>query len=69
MTAVEQGRKRLFVMLAVDGVCAIVAIAALLGAFFTGHDALFWVFGAALSGGFAAQIWFIAGFKPAKQGV
>ena len=69
MTEVEQGRKRLFTMLAVDGVCAMVAIAALAGAFFTGQDALFWVFGLALAGGFAAQIWFIAGFKSAKQGV
>ena len=69
MTEVEQGRKRLFTMLAVDGVCVVVAVASLLGAFFTGHDVLFWVFGAALAAGFSAQIWFIAGFKPAKQGV
>ena len=61
-------KKRLAVMLAVDAVCVLVALAAAIGVFRFGQDGLLWVFGAALILGFAAQVWFIAGFRRAKEG-
>jgi hypothetical protein len=66
---VESLKKRLFAMLAVDAVCAVIAVAAAIGAFSAGIGWLQWVFAAALIAGFAAQIWFIAGFRRAKEGV
>jgi len=69
MSDLQRARKRLFTMLGVDLACAAIAIAALAGAFVSGRDELFWLFGAALAGGFGAQIWFIAGFRRAKEGV
>jgi uncharacterized protein (DUF58 family) len=35
----------------------------------SGQDWLFAIFGVALAAGFAAQIWFIAAFRRAKEGV
>ena len=57
------------VMLAVDAVCALIAVGAAIGAFVMGMAWLQWVFVAALVAGSAVQIWFIAGFKRAKEGV
>jgi hypothetical protein len=62
-------KRRLMVMLALDAVCLVMAIAAAVGAFFYGIAWLQWVFAAALAGGFGAQIWFIAGFRRATKGV
>lgn len=66
---VQAMRKRLMVMLAVDAVCAVIAVAAAIGAFAMGVGWLQWAFVAALVAGFAVQIWFIAGFRRAKEGV
>jgi hypothetical protein len=62
-------KKRLFAMLAVDAICAVIAVAAAIGVFSAGIAWLQWVLVAALLAGFAAQIWFIAGLRPAKKGV
>ncbi len=56
-------------MAAVNAVCFLTAIAAVVGAFALGQDWLFGVFGLALAAGFGAQIWFIAAFRRAKEGV
>ncbi len=56
-------------MAAVNAVCLLTAIAAAVGAFALGQDWLFGVFGLALAAGFGTQIWFIAAFRRAKEGV
>lgn len=56
-------------MAAVNAVCLLTAIAAVVGAFALGQNWLFGVFGLALAAGFVAQIWFIAAFRRAKEGV
>lgn len=56
-------------MAAVNAACFLTAIAAVVGAFALGQDWLFGVFGLALAAGFGAQIWFIAAFRRAKEGV
>ncbi|MDP3659855.1 hypothetical protein [Phenylobacterium sp.] len=62
-------KRRLIVMLAIDGVCALIAGAAAIGFFMQGVGWMQWAFMAALGVGFAAQIWFIAGFRRANKGV
>ncbi|MDP2213093.1 hypothetical protein [Phenylobacterium sp.] len=66
----EAGIKARFLRMAIiNGVCVLAAIAAVIGALVSGQDWLFAVFGLALAAGFAAQIWFIAAFRRAKEGV
>ncbi|MDO8411659.1 MAG: hypothetical protein Q7S93_16520 [Phenylobacterium sp.] len=66
----EAGIKARFLRMAViNAVCVLTAIAALVGALASGQDWLFAIFGVALAAGFAAQIWFIAAFRRAKEGV
>jgi hypothetical protein len=66
---VAVAKKRLVTMLAIDGVCMLIAVAAAVGAFAQGIGWLQWLFGVAIAVGFGAQIWFIAGFARAKKGV
>jgi hypothetical protein len=66
---VDVAKKRLVTMLAIDGVCMLIAIAAAVGAFGYGIDALMWLFGVAVVAGFGAQIWFIAALRRAGRGV
>jgi hypothetical protein len=65
----EAGKRRLGVMLGINLVCLAVAGGAAFGAFSKGVDWLLFVFAGALVSGVGAQIWFIAGFRPAKKGV
>jgi hypothetical protein len=55
-------RRRLIAMVAIDGVCALVAVIAIVGylSFHVGWMGA--LFAAALVTGFGAQIWFIIGF-------
>jgi hypothetical protein len=66
---VHVAKKRLVTMLAINGVCMVVAIAAAVGAFGYGIAALIWLFGLAVVTGFGAQIWFIAALRRAGRGV
>lgn len=62
-------RGRLIALVAVDGLATLVAAVAAFAAT-TLHQNIYWaVFGAAVIAGFAAQFWFIAGLRRAKQGV
>lgn len=66
----ETGIKARFLRMAViNGLCLAAAIASVIGALVSGQDWLFAIFGVALAAGFAAQIWFIAAFRRAKEGV
>jgi uncharacterized protein (DUF58 family) len=66
----EAGIKARFMRMAViNGLCLVAAVAAMIGALVSGQDWLFAIFGVALAAGFAAQIWFIAAFRRAKEGV
>jgi hypothetical protein len=62
-------KSRFLRMAVINLVCVLTAVAALIGALVTGQDWLFAIFGVALAAGFAAQIWFIAAFRRAKEGV
>ena len=62
-------KRRLGVMWAIDGVCAVIAVAALYGAMRMGLEALWAVVFGAAAVGFGAQIWFIVGLGRAKKGV
>jgi hypothetical protein len=66
---VATAKKRMAVMVAVDVVCVLAAIVSITLAFKLQQSWLLGVFAAALLVGFGAQIWFIAGFARAKQGV
>lgn len=66
---VIQARKRLMVMAAVDGAAVLAAIACAVAYFAYGVGWALWPFAAALVVGFLAQIWFIAGLRPADKGV
>jgi nitrate reductase NapE component len=65
---VAAAKRRMMVMLAIDVVCLIIAVAAAVGAFAFGVAWLQLVFGAALLAGFGAQIWFIAGIRRTSGG-
>jgi hypothetical protein len=65
----EKAKGRLKVMLAVDAVAVLLAVAAAVGSFGFGIEWMAAVFVAALAAGFAAQIWFIAGLRRADKGV
>lgn len=69
MSAEADIKARFLRMAVVNVVCVLTAIAALVGALASGQDWLFAIFGVALAAGFAAQIWFIAAFRRAKEGV
>jgi hypothetical protein len=64
----QQAKKRLVMMAVVVGLCLAVAAAGAVGAFVQGIEPLKWVFAAGMAGAFAAQIWFIAGFRRAGGG-
>ena len=61
---VARQRRRLLVMVAVDGVCLLVAMGALVGDMGFHVRWMMWVFLAALLAGFAAQGWLIMGLTP-----
>ncbi len=69
MSAEADIKSRFLRMAVINLVCVLTAVAALIGALVTGQDWLFAIFGVALAAGFAAQIWFIAAFRRAKEGV
>jgi hypothetical protein len=64
---IAHARKRLVVMAGLNAVCVVVAIGALVAFFKADIGWAIWLFAAALVGGFAAQIWFIAGLRAAKR--
>jgi hypothetical protein len=61
-------KKRRAVMMVVNVLAALTALAALVGYFKLALDWALIVFVAALVGGFAAQIWFIAGLRGPGKG-
>ena len=69
MSAEPDIKARFTRMAVINGLCLAAAIAAVIGALGSGQDWLFAIFGVALAAGFAAQIWFIAAFRRAKEGV
>ncbi|MDP1616004.1 MAG: hypothetical protein Q8S47_17175 [Phenylobacterium sp.] len=69
MSAEADIKARFLRMAVINAVCVVTAIAAVIGALATGRDWLFAIFGVALAAGFVAQIWFIAAFRRAKEGV
>ena len=69
MSAETDVKSRFLRMAVINLVCVLTAVAALIGALVAGQDWLFAIFGVALAAGFAAQIWFIAAFRRAKEGV
>jgi hypothetical protein len=59
-------KRRLHAMIAIDVVCLLVAVAAIVG-YVAGHIAFLGpVFVAAIAAGVAAQVWFIVGFAKAS---
>ena len=56
-------RRRLFIMVAIDGVCLLVAMGALVGDMGFHIHAMKWLFLAAVVAGFGAQGWLIAGLR------
>jgi hypothetical protein len=66
--SVADHKKRFSRMMAVTGVCAVVAVAAALGAIKAEIPALWALFGLAVAVGFAAQIRFIVAFAKATKG-
>ena len=65
---VETIKKRRKVMMIVNVLAALTALTALVGYFQLGFGWALVVFIAALVGGFATQIWFIAGLKGPGKG-
>jgi uncharacterized membrane protein YcaP (DUF421 family) len=61
-------RRRLRRMIVIDVVCVLLAIGALVGAAVYHASALIWLFAAATTIGFGAQIWLIGGFVRAPKG-
>ena len=60
---VARQRRRLFVMVAIDGVCLLVAMGALVGDMGFHIHWMMWVFLGALLAGFGAQGWLIMGLR------
>ena len=58
---IARQRRRLMTMLAIDAVCFLVALAAIVGDLSFHIAWLGWVFAGAVLAGFAAQGWLIAG--------
>jgi hypothetical protein len=65
---VADHKKRFTRMMAITVVCAVVALAAALGAIKAEMPALWALFGLALAAGFAAQIQFVVAFAKAAKG-
>ena len=65
---VETIKKRRAIMMVVNVLAALTALAALVGYFKFALDWALIVFVAALLGGFVAQIWFIAGLRGPGKG-
>jgi len=63
MIDVARQRRRLIIMVAIDGVCFAIALAAMAGNMVFHIGWMMWVFLAALLAGFAAQGWLIAGLR------
>lgn len=63
---IARQKRRLAIAMAINGVCAIVALAAVVGEFALHIAALVWLFGAAMVTGFAAQGWLILGLLRAR---
>jgi hypothetical protein len=68
MIDVAQMKSRFVRMVVIDLVCLVVGMAAAVVAVRTGPEWLWGVFVVALVVGFAAQIWFVAGFKRSQKG-
>ena len=64
----SSARGRLVAMVGIDGLATAVAAGAAYAATTLNQSAYWVVFGAAVIVGFAANIWFIAGLRRAKQG-
>ena len=62
MSDVAIQQKRLITTLIINGVCALAAVAGIVGGMAFHIGWMNWLFGAALLIGFGAQIWLIAGF-------
>ena len=60
---VARQRRRLMIMVAIDAVCFLIAMAAMIGNIGFHIGWLMWVFLAALLAGFGAQGWLIAGLR------
>ena len=65
---VETLRRRLIIMVSVVVVCAIVAVASIIGSLAFHVGWMLWTFGLALVVGFGAQIWMIVGFVRQGRG-
>ena len=62
MSDVALQQRRLFTTLAINGVCALAAVAGIVGGLVFHVDWMNWLFVAALVIGFGAQTWLIVGF-------
>ncbi len=60
---VARQRRRLMIMIGVDAVCFLTALAAIVGDLSFHVGWLIWVFAVAMIAGFAAQAWLIAGLS------
>jgi hypothetical protein len=68
MMDLSSAKGRLMAMVGIDGLATAVAAGAAYAATTLNQDAYWAVFGVAVIAGFAANIWFIAGLRRAKQG-
>lgn len=60
--ALQAQQRRLIITLAINGVCALAAVAGIIGGLAFHIDWMNWLFLAALLIGFGAQIWLLIGF-------
>ena len=60
-------RRRFIIMVAIDAVCLLIGLIAVVGALNFHIGWLRWVFGAAVIVGFGAQVWLIAGLAGRRQ--
>jgi hypothetical protein len=65
---VAAAKRRLMIMGAIDAICVLAALSAIGVYIAVRADAALVAFAAALVVGFAAQIWFVAGLRRAKEG-
>ena len=68
MSDVLVQQRRLFITLAVNGVCALAAVAGIVGGLVFHVGWMNWMFVAALVVGFGAQTWLIVGFLKGRPG-
>ena len=64
---VAKQRRRFTIMVAVDAVCLLIGVIAVVGALNFHIGWLRWVFGLAVIVGFGAQVWLIAGLAGRRQ--